>query len=350
MKKIAYIELDTHAEIARNFLELMKDSKIFSVDYYFSEKISNQIYNKLSNVHVTESSAILNQLKDKNYDLVVIGTVHRYFHVYEAISREFNTAMIVHNLNFLRSSKSQLFLNIFKNDFAYRLKLLLKEGLLFAPNLFKNAKNLLVLDESLINENKNLKLKFLPVFHHETQEKKASEILTLVIPGTVSQQRRDYLHVLKTLKTFKSSTKYQVVFLGKAAEKELSWLKEFDTIKPENISIRYFTEKVSSDIFNDWMQKADVLWCPIQNETNFFSLKEFYGKTKMSGNVGDAIRYGKPAVFPQTYPTSWSFIDAEESNVEEQIKRMKSKSPNDFLEFKKEKVLEELEKSLLRLL
>ena len=39
MKKIAYIELDTHAEIALNFMELMNDSKVFSVDYYFSEKI-----------------------------------------------------------------------------------------------------------------------------------------------------------------------------------------------------------------------------------------------------------------------------------------------------------------------
>jgi hypothetical protein len=39
LKKIAYIELDTHAEIALNFMELMNDSKEFSVDYYFSEKI-----------------------------------------------------------------------------------------------------------------------------------------------------------------------------------------------------------------------------------------------------------------------------------------------------------------------
>jgi len=39
LEKIAYIEIDTHAEIALNFMELMNDSKAFSVDYYFSEKI-----------------------------------------------------------------------------------------------------------------------------------------------------------------------------------------------------------------------------------------------------------------------------------------------------------------------
>ena len=37
MKRIAYIELDTHAEIAANFMELMDDSEEFVVDYYFSE-------------------------------------------------------------------------------------------------------------------------------------------------------------------------------------------------------------------------------------------------------------------------------------------------------------------------
>ena len=82
MKKIAYIELDTHAEIARNFSELMNDSKVFSVDYYFSEKISKQINIDLSNVYLTESSAILEQLKSKKYDLVIIGTVHRYFNIF----------------------------------------------------------------------------------------------------------------------------------------------------------------------------------------------------------------------------------------------------------------------------
>jgi hypothetical protein len=47
------------------------------------------------------------------------------------------------------------------------------------------------------------------------------------------------------------------------------------------------------------MQKADVLWCPIQQKTMFFSQEEIYGKTKMTGNLGDAIKFGKQAVFLQ---------------------------------------------------
>ena len=347
MKKIAYIELDTHAEIARNFSELMNDSKVFSVDYYFSEKISKQINVKFSNVYLTESSAILEQLKSKKYDLVIIGTVHRYFNIFNKISSDFNTSIIVYNLNFTTISWPQLFLNIFKKDFAYRLKLLLKESLFSAPNVFKNARNLLVLDESLINENKNLELIFLPVFHYEFKEKKESESLTIVIPGTVSQNRRDYLHLVKSIKSFNETHYFQFIFLGKASGKELSWLKELE----KNQSVKYFTEKVSQHIFDDWMKEAAILWCPIQTETAFFSNKEWYGKTKMSGNIGDAIKYGKIAIFPENYANSQAFIIPENTNIEEQLFTYGKLMNDDFQKkFNKEKIASELEKTLQTLI
>lgn len=349
MKKIAYIELDTHPEIAQNFMELMKDSKVFSVDYYFSKKIRNQVGETYSNVFVTESSAILNQLKNKNYELVIIGTVHRYFNIFEKITYDFNTSIIVHNLNFCTISKFQLFLNIFKNDFVYRLKLMLKENLFSTPNVFKSAKNLLILDQSLTLKNKKFTFKYLPVFYNQYHFSHQNKVFTIVIPGTVSQQRRDYLHVLKTLKTFNNSQKYQVVFLGKALEKELLWIKEFDQIKSENISIHYFTEKVSSLIFNEWMQKADVLWCPIQSETEFFSQKEIYGKTKMSGNIGDAIKYGKQAIFPSDFVNEYPFVHRESEDVLKQLFQLKNNNSFNFQnDFNKVIILKNMETQLLK--
>ncbi|MGZ5263468.1 MAG: hypothetical protein ACXWCF_06735, partial [Kaistella sp.] len=92
MKKIAYIELDTHAEIAANFMDLMKESNEFAVEYYFSKKISKQIGKNAANLFVTDHSGVFDQLKEKNYDLVIIGTVHRYFDVFLKISKQFNTA------------------------------------------------------------------------------------------------------------------------------------------------------------------------------------------------------------------------------------------------------------------
>lgn len=351
MKKIAYIELDTHAEIAANFMELMHDSNEFSVDYYFSEKILKQIGKQNWNIFSTKNSELMNQLKIQNYDLVIIGTVHRYFNLFTTICQQFNTSVIVHNLNFAKISRFQLFKNIFKKDVKYRLKLLFKEGLLSAPQVFKKANNLLVLDDHLLAEDLGLDLKFLPVFFWNKFEIPQKSFFVIVIPGTVSQERRDYFHILNSIKTFKNGTYFQFVFLGKAANKELLWLREFEKNKPQNISVKYFTEKVSQHIFDDWMKKAAILWCPIQTETAFFSNKEWYGKTKMSGNIGDAIKYGKIAIFPENYANSQAFIIPENTNIEEQLFTYGKLMNDDFQKkFNKEKIASELEKTLQTLI
>ncbi len=351
MKKIAYIELDTHAEIAANFMELMNDSREFSVDYYFSEKIAKQINRTGESIFVTKSSEIFNLLKDKDYELVILGTVHRYFDTFLEITEHFNTSVIVHNLNFTKISRFQLLKNIFKNDFKYRLKLLAKEGLLSAPKVFEKASNLLVLDESLIKKNPDLSLKFLPVFYLLKYEKPRKSIITIVIPGAVSQQRRDYLHVLNSLKNFQRQSHYQFVFLGKALGNELSWIKKFEKSKSQNISVKYFTEKVPQQIFDEFMMRADILWCPIRDQTEFFSNTEYYGITKMSGNIGDAIKYGKISIFPENYPNSHPFIIPENKDLEEQIFTYQKLMNYDFEEnFAREKVRKNLEQKLLKLL
>ena len=357
MKKIAYIELDTHAEIALNFMELMNDSKVFSVDYYFSEKILRFFgfaqNDKLpENINKATPENLLQQLSTNNYQLIIIGTVHRYFNVFEKVAEQFNTSIICHNLNFVKASNLNLLSSIFKEDFQFRLKLLLKEGLLRKSKVYQKAKNLLVLDRGFENfVRKPLvyaqsdKYKFLPIFYTKFSEKPNNPIFTIVIPGAVSQKRRDYERVLKSIKIFHFPL--EIIFLGKAQGKELEMLQNFEQSKPENISIKYFKEKVPQDVFDDYMQKADVLWCPIQQETEFFSQKEIYGITKMSGNIGDAVKFGKLAIFPENYPSNYSFIIPEKRNVEEFLF---IKKEVDFSQFSKEKVLQELEKTIFALL
>ena len=378
MKKIAYIELDTHAEIALNFMELMNDSKAFSVDYYFSEKILRFFgfaqNDKLpENIKKATPENLIQQLSTDNYQLIIIGTVHRYFNVFEKVAEKFNTSIICHNLNFVKASKLDLLSSVFKEDFQFRLKLLLKEGLLRKSNVYKKAKNLLVLDRGFDSAQPD-KYKFLPIFYTKFSEKSDNPIFTIVIPGAVSQKRRDYKKVIKELKNLElnfdesefrrnetfvenneqrkgssvgTTQNIQIIFLGKAQGKELEMLQDFEQSKPENISIKYFTEKVPQDVFDDYMQKADILWCPIQQETEFFSQKEIYGITKMSGNIGDAIKFGKLAVFPENYPSNYSFIIPEKGSLEDFLS---TKKDVDFSDFSKEKVLQELEKTIFALL
>lgn len=348
MKRIAYIELDTHAEIAQNFMHLMKNDKDFEVDYYFSERIIKRIGKHQSNVFLTESTVLLGQLNQQSYDLVIIGTVHRYFNLFNEIAKKFHTSVLVHNLNFCTISRFELFKNIIKNDFKYRLKLWLKEDLLAASSVFKNAKSLLVLDESLAKGH----FKYVPLFFNQFQMKSDSETLTVVIPGAVSQQRRDYKKVLRYLSANNQINQpLKIIFLGQAQDKELRWLKDFENLKSNTISIQYFTQKVPQNIFDEWMNKADLLWCPIQSETQFFSHKEIYGETKMSGNIGDAIKYGKFALFPENYQSEYNFIINEKDNVIDQIFSVRSYDSYDFQEkFNQEKITADLKSSLKSLL
>ena len=348
MNKIAYIELDTHAEIALNFMELMKDSQEFSVDYYFSEKILKTLGLSASeNIKKANPENLLHQLSKINYDLVIIGTVHRYFNVFEKITEQLNTSIIAHNLNFVKASNFDLLTAIFKEDHQYRLKLLLKEGLLRKSKVYQKAKNLLVLDEALVQKN----YKCLPIFFSLNYEKPRKSIITIVIPGAVSQKRRDYERVLKQVENFAKNSHYQIIFLGKAQGKELEMLQDFEKVKPQNISIKYFKNKVSQSEFDELMQKADILWCSIQQETEFFSQKEIYGLTKMSGNIGDAIKFGKLAIFPDNYPSKYAFIIPETENVEAQMQTYPKYLEYNFQEkFSKEKVLNQLEKTIFALL
>lgn len=324
-------------------MELMQDSKAFSVDYYFSEKILKTLgLQETENIKKSTPETINHQLSIINYDLVILGTVHRYFNVFEEIVEKFNTSVICHNLNFVKVSNFDLLTSIFKEDFKYRLKLLLKEGLLRKSNVYQKAKNLLVLDENLAKEN----YKTLPIFYSKFSSNSENEIFTIVIPGAVSQKRRDYFYVIKKLKNLKIE-KFEIIFLGKAQGKELEMLQNFEKSKPNNISLKYFTEKVPQNIFDDYMKKADILWCPIQQETEFFSQKEIYGITKMSGNIGDAIKFGKLAIFPKNYPSNYPFIIHEKGNLEDFLFMKKD---IDFLEFSKEKILKQLKTTIFALL
>lgn len=225
MKKIAYIELDTHAEIALNFMELMNDSKVFSVDYYFSEKILRFFgfaqNDKLpENIKKATPENLIQQLSTDNYQLILIGTVHRYFNVFEKIAEKFNTSIICHNLNFVKASNFDLLSSIFKEDVQYRLKLLLKEGLLRKSNVYQKAKNLLVLDRGFDSAQPD-KYKFLPIFYTKFLEKPKNETYTIVVPGEVSQKRRDYFELIIKLFNQHLEKNINLILLGKARGKEL---------------------------------------------------------------------------------------------------------------------------------
>ncbi|MFC6268242.1 hypothetical protein [Frigoriflavimonas asaccharolytica] len=330
----------------------MNDSKIFEVDYFFSAKIMRQLNLKeTSNVFLAESKNLLKKIGDNHvYDLVIIGTAHRYFNIFLKISSHYKTSIVVHNVNFSQLKRRRLFFNVFKKECIFRLKLLFFEGLLSKNKLHKDANNLFILDENL-NIAKD-QFTYLPIFYTAQIEEEINPDISIVIPGSVSQSRRNYREVLKKLEVFgknnsKKYPKVEIVFLGKAQNEELNWLIKFEKNNFENLKIVYFKEKVSQIDFDFYMHSATFLWCPLQISTEFFSNKEFYNDTKMSGIVGDAIKYQKIAFLPKEFSRNYPFILNNEGELEDQISTFYNlKQKKYFAAFEKAKVLKDLENTL----
>ena len=118
---------------------------------------------------------------------------------------------------------------------------------------------------------------------------------------------------------------------------------------PEEISIKFFETKVPDVDFREEMSNASVLWCPLQLHVDFFSQKETYGSSKISGNVGDAIKFGVPAIFPASYKNAYSFIFTEREDVEKQIIDLTNFSEDFSLNFNRRTIAGQLEKVLLSL-
>ncbi|MEC5395523.1 hypothetical protein [Bergeyella sp. RCAD1439] len=354
LKHIAYIELDTHAEIASRFMALAEGLDFCRVDYYFSEKIMGRLdAGGLSSgqICVAEASALLEAMTGKSYDLVVIGTVHRYFRVFRRVADRYKTAVVVHNVNFSGLSRWQLLRAVMEGDWVYRLKLLFREGLMAAPSVYRLADYRLVLDNGLSGALATIwdgKSKVLPLFFNAYGEGSREAELTVVVPGAVSQKRRDYAHILKTLETF--TTPIRVVFLGKCEGAELERVKAFERTKPLGVSLVYFTEKVPQDRFNEWMKRAHVLWCPLRIETSFFGCREVYGTTKMTGNLGDAIGFAKPVVFPKGYAGLLPFTEEESDRLEAQLRALAHRTEADFETYSKANVSRAFERSLNEML
>ena len=95
------------------------------------------------------------------------------------------------------------------------------------------------------------------------------------------------------------------------------------------------------------MKNADILYCPIQMDTEFFSMKEQYGITKISGNIGDAIKFGKKIYLPKTYQSNYFFVENENLSLTEILMKNYKTKVEDWQKLEKDLVLSEIEKILL---
>lgn len=341
MKDIAYIELDCHAEVVNNFMTLMECSKKFRVDYFLSSDVMKQLaVSSLHNIFPADKKNICHQLK-KTYALVIIGTAGKDFRLYKKIAKNQRCYVIAHNINFTKASSAQILKNAFKQNFLFFISLL-KSGILFKDSFERSVKHL-VLDTALIHCNQDIALELLPLSFNKYTLEGSGSAIRVAIPGSVDFRRRDYKRVFNTIIHFKNDV--TVILVGKASGEALDIVLKMQAKLPTCVKLIYYKHTLSEKEYEDNLKNAHVLWSPLQTATCFMGIKEYYGKTKVTGNKNDAIKYGKPLIMPFSSNIQEDFIFIESSRLEQQFVQLSQLRLN-FSEYMPEKIRIQLEDKL----
>lgn len=244
-----------------------------------------------------QRKAFANMLsKKKNVQMFILPSPEYHPDWYKAfIERKRHTCQLiagVHNLN------SVFFSEIERSD---------------VKTFFNQVDAYAVIDKSmsdLLKQNNSKKpiYVFPPIYVPHPQNKDLaipnSSRIRLVITGLVEEKRKDYRVLVEALRYLEDiHEKLTLVLLGKAnSEYADQILSDLLKMKSTGLEIISYRDYVSSEEFDRQMYLADCILAPIVSQTEVNGIKEWYGKTKISGVQLDIIKYSCPAIVVDDVP------------------------------------------------
>lgn len=133
-----------------------------------------------------------------------------------------------------------------------------------------------------------------------------SDVVKIVIPGTVNPRSRHYVPVYKALTKLKNESGIpfvEIALLGKPsgiAGQELA--KMFYNLSNHKFFVKIFTEEISFLEYEGQLANADFLILPLKRKSCYFSSLEYLNETFFSGTVYDMVKVAKPALMPVGFP------------------------------------------------
>ena len=130
----------------------------------------------------------------------------------------------------------------------------------------------------------------------------SSDRVRVVIPGYVENVRRDYDIVIKAIEgCYNYHDRLEFFLLGKPkGVYGESIINKAKSLNASGFNIHYFDEYIPFDDWKSFMVSADVLLLPIRSVFESVESNEFYGVSKGTGTVSNAVRYGKPFLIPSS--------------------------------------------------
>ncbi len=232
-------------------------------------------------------------------DFVIFNTIASHHFFYAGIIQRLGPEkclVTIHNLNNFFQSSPGIGLKSYLNNIGKK-------------RLLKMVRYYNVINETLIPQLRH----YLPagkrvynipggLFEQQFAPVPLSSPLTLVVPGMVDPQRRNYHQVL-ALSALAEQEKFplKIILAGGMNNDYSRDLKNsIDTLQSQYTSIEYCDEPVvPQPKYDSLLARAHFIWVPSRiHFTLEKGLQEIYGVTKSSGNVFDIIRTAKPYLAP----------------------------------------------------
>ncbi|MBK8701215.1 MAG: glycosyltransferase [Saprospiraceae bacterium] len=319
MKKIVILELARHFEVARAYTDIClaagfevhlmipDTSSTYLLHLYAGEeRVTSSLWNTS-----TKMEEFLNQCHPifNSADLVICCT-HENLNG-ELIHKSWNSLslLVIHDANnyfdpwrYLNWAGgplawAKMAKYVYKGYFKKRKKSALAYDQLILP---------VQISASLQKKSFHPSISYLPFLWNEEVAQGSSEgQFHIVIPGTVNMRSRDYdfvLEVFEDLLKKDLNSDLTLTLLGKVqGKKEAAIIRALRSLQNTRFKVNIFEGLVDQQTFDDAMKTADLLFLPLQNEWVYGVVREIGGETCLSGNVGDMVRYGLPALLPESY-------------------------------------------------
>lgn len=236
------------------------------------------------------------------HDILILdeyfGANRRVFNV------RFNTQrkiFIIHNPNRWLYKKliyqpKYLFDNFFANSFFKQFDTFLT----VAPNVKEYLKILL---------NNEKKVFFLPFDSpdekcpNNTRSYLYNDQIKIVVPGMITERRRNYFNLLEVIDSYLIKNKYskvKFIFLGRIdvkKDKELYRLiKKLENKYSDKIN--FWENYINEDDYNNYLMDCDIILSNNKVIANYNDRVELYGLTKEAGVSFLLYKYCKPAIMP----------------------------------------------------
>lgn len=331
MKSICIIELDFHPD------SLFGLAKIFDKCPSFDNLIvhfitRHEIYDIIKDVvpvkeehiwtlcpnNMLHSQCIKNNLDViQESDLIFINTISQSLHAYLPLKGK-TVVLRIHNINKFFNPAQHLIFPENLIDIVKLSKFLIKE--ILVQNYFKDLKKIkniitaysfpepemlkYALDnfpELTPNNTSILPLKIHTGSSSKNRENTSTDVNFSMI-GRLNPYFKDIsliIKVLSKLSTEKLDHKVNLYFVG--CGNELKTMAKIKSYENEYLTFHFIEKRLSQKDYISHLKQMDCVICPMKHKFHVGAFVEFYGQTKITGNLSDVALSPTPMIMPSFY-------------------------------------------------